>query len=438
MDDPGGGGPISAASAGDVVSSPESRGPGGRPLTTKSNNKATVAQLEAYYSMFSGESQIYDKFFTITSADPNRPLTTINTIKANRDLEQFIGGAPEDVRELRSGSILVKVANNKQSENIQKLTVLAGCKVEVRSNDRMNQCKGTIYYRNDPNFTNAEIMAAINENSEARVVDIYRMKKKTNNNLVDLPIYILTFQSNLLPKFIKVGWTRCSTKQYIPRPRRCFKCQEFGHSIKTCRNGRICMQCSHNISEEDNSHPNPCNLTPKCPNCSEAHPASSRECPRYEKEQLVLNVQANEGLTYQAARRKVFKNLASNLVSNNRPLSSADAVKSNVRPNSSHKIPTIPIVNRSIIPEPNTSEAVGEQSNMPKSPVIHNSKFKNSTFGKLDNSLDNTPSPTTADFVPSRKRVLSDPIDLETRKSSNRQPSKNNSKKNKSEKRKPQ
>ena len=153
MDDPGGGGPISAASVGDIVSSLESRGRDGRPVTTKRNNKATVAQLEAYYSMFSGESQIYDKFFTISSADPNRPLTTINTIKANRDLEQFIGGAPEDIRELRSGSILVKVANNKQSENIRKLTVLAGCKVEVRSNDRMNQCKGTIYYRNDPNFT---------------------------------------------------------------------------------------------------------------------------------------------------------------------------------------------------------------------------------------------------------------------------------------------
>lgn len=355
---------------------------------------ATSAQLEAYNSLFSSDNKSYDKFFTITSAEPNRTLNRINTVKANKDLEQFIGGTPLNVRELRSGDIMVEVATFNQSDKIQKLKTLAGCRVEVRSNDRMNQCKGTIYYRNDPGFTDEEIKEAINDTCEVKVADIYRMKKKVDNNLVELPIYLLTFQSTLLPNFVKIGWTRCSTRTYIPRPRRCFSCSEYGHGIKTCRNAKVCMVCGEGCEDSDMPHPNPCKSAPKCPNCNGPHAASSKECPRYIKEQLVLTTQANEGLTYQAARRKIFKDHATRI-----PKSRSSYAETTAHTNQKHT----------------------ETPEISPSPVIQTNKFKNSTFNHLSNKAEN-------DNENNRKRHLSDKSNPDSKKPSNPDPNKHHNK----------
>ena len=67
---------------------------------------------------------------------------------------------------------------------------MADYPVDMRSNDRVNQCMGTSYYRYDPNFSESEILDAINECSEVKAVDIYRMKKKVDSQLVELPISI--------------------------------------------------------------------------------------------------------------------------------------------------------------------------------------------------------------------------------------------------------
>ena len=342
MDDPGGGGPSVGPPGG--VGSPS----GGLPVPKTSSSSrsnvdvnsrvlktkptATETQLKTYYDMFTSNKQYYDKFFTITSAEDNRNLTEINTIKANKDLLEFLGGQPPNVKELRSGAIQVEVSSLEQSSRLTKLQTLAGCRVKVTSNDFMNQSKGTIYYQNGPKFTDNEIVEAINEVSEVKVTDIYRMKKKVDNVLTELPIYLLTFQSTVIPGSVKIGWTRCSVRLYFPRPRRCFKCQEFGHGIKTCRSSTICMQCG--TSEEDDvDHAVPCRLPAKCPNCNGPHAASSHDCPRYLKEQKVLNLQVNERVSYSVARRKVFASRFQETRSRTRQDTSfSQAVQSNVIP----------------------------------------------------------------------------------------------------------
>ena len=265
----------------------------------------------------------------------------------------------------------------------------------------MNQCKGTIYYRNNPKFTDQEIIDAINETCEVKVVDIYRMKKRVDSNLVELPIYLLTFQSTILPSFVKIGWTRCSTRTYIPRPRRCYKCNEYGHGIKTCRNPSVCMTCGEACGEENNTHPNPCTSTPKCPNCSGPHNAASKDCPRYTKEQLVLTAQALEGLTYQAARKKVFKESAKKL--------------QNTRPTYAEK----------------TAPDDSDLSDIPPtpSPVIRTNNFRNSTFGTISHTQENE-HPPISDSNTQRKRNLSDPTnpDPSTKKQPVKQPKNSNHK----------
>ena len=362
------------------------------PKTGKPNFRplATNKQLEEYSSMYQLESY-FDRYFTITAVN-QRNLSEIDTIKANEELEGQIGGTPNNIKELRSGALLVEVRNKTQSDNITKLRKLAGCEVNVTSNDKLNQCKGTIYYRNAPKYTDDQIKAALNKSSNIPVQEVYRMNKRDGANLIELPIYLLTFQSTQLPSHVTIGWTRCSTRMYIPRPRRCFNCQAFGHGAKTCRNlNKICVQCAEIC---DGNHSNPCLATAKCSNCGENHPASYHHCQNYKKEQEVLNLQAHSQLTYSAAKRKV--QLRTSTSANHQeqiPLSYAGAAQS---PANRDK----------------------DNQEQPQSQIIKTKQtsFKNSTFLALERT---SPSDVPSPGKDNRKRNLSDPAIHQIRKMPN-------------------
>ena len=58
-------------------------------------------------------------------------MSSIGTIKANKDLERKIGGIPKKVSELRNGTLLTEVANESQSIRMQDMPTLLTYKVEV-------------------------------------------------------------------------------------------------------------------------------------------------------------------------------------------------------------------------------------------------------------------------------------------------------------------
>ena len=106
-------------------------------------------------------------------------------------------------------------------------------------------------------------------------------------------LYILSFERNKLPDHVTVGWTRLPVREYIPRPRRCFKCQRWGHSAKSCRsNDNICVNCG------EQGHEAPCLKGPHCSNCQDSHKASSQSCFYYKLEEKALTIQVKQKLTY--------------------------------------------------------------------------------------------------------------------------------------------
>ena len=325
-------------------------------------------------------------------------MMQINTIAANRDLIRILGGSPSGVREMRSGDLLVEVRNYEQSQKIVNIKELASTKVSVKSNDRMNQCQGTIYYRNAPGFTEEEIMAALNESGDIRVSNIYRMQKRADGALVPMPIYLLTFQSTELPSHVTVGWTRCSTRLYIPRPRRCFKCQEFGHGIKTCRSSvDICAQCANRDDSNNPTHPRPCTAPSLCSNCNGDHPSSSQDCPRYQTEVKILRIKTENRLTYSAAKRTVLGGPSSSV--RVREQTSYSSIVKPISGETNIVIPlvksadkNIPIVNTTATNE--TSDAASAGNSKASSSAIKTTKnnkscFTNHTLGTLDHPNDN-------------------------------------------------
>ena len=238
----------------------------------------------------------YKRFLTIKATDDAVDLRKINTIKAYEELSACLGGSPE-LSETRKGTLILQSRNEQITRKAKTIESLAGVPVTVEDHDRLNEARGTIWYANHPNFSEEEILNALEKYG---VKNVYRTKRKQNNTLIPTSIYILTFNNCNLPTSVLLGWTKCSVRLYIPKPRRCFKCQAFGHGANNCRQevGR-CTNCSLEV------HELPCERDPKCCNCQGDHPANSTNCPVYRSEQEVLATQAREGISYMEARKKV-------------------------------------------------------------------------------------------------------------------------------------
>jgi len=250
-------------------------------------------------NLFSNED--FTKFFTI-KAKNGSSLAEINVIAANKQMNRILGSKPRKVSELRDGSLLVEVANKQQSALIHTIKKLDQTDVEVSKHSKLNQVQGTIRYANKPNYSTAQILEAL---GEYKTSDIHQIKRKINGVYQHTNLYILTFDACQLPKYVSIGWSQCEVREYIPRPRRCFKCHRFGHGIRTCRQeGNTCVNCG------EGTHEGECTNETKCRNCeSNDHDAASTSCFYYKLEQETIILQVREKIRYWDARNTAMSRM---------------------------------------------------------------------------------------------------------------------------------
>ena len=164
----------------------------------------------------------------------------------------------------------MKANSEEQSILIKNITKLDETKVTVIEHLTLNTIKGTIRYKNSLNFTENDIFQELKQSQDT---EIYRVTKKISAAIENTNIYILTFDRCILPKEVFIGWTRCEVMEYIPRPRRCFKCHGFNHGSKACRSDiSFCLQCG------EESHAQKCERPAKCKNWGDQHPTSATDC----------------------------------------------------------------------------------------------------------------------------------------------------------------
>lgn len=164
---------------------------------------------------------------------------------------------------------------------------------------------------------------------------------------------ILTFDRSTLPQSVTAGFLHCEVRQYIPNPRRCFKCQRYGHSTTSCRGRLTCPKCA----AYDHTSENCTSDELKCPNCEQPHAAYSRKCEKFKAEKEIINLKVTQNISYQEARRKhaMFSPRYANaarrgaeprLVSVATQYSSADLVPSSppaVLPSAAQNVVTLPV-----------------------------------------------------------------------------------------------
>ncbi|GBM48863.1 hypothetical protein AVEN_36920-1 [Araneus ventricosus] len=204
-------------------------------------------------------------------------------------------GELQNVKKLRSGDLLVQV-DSKQASEISKLTNFP---VETSFHKTLNVSNGIFPNPNFIHVTEAEFLEEIRDEN---VCAARRINIRRDGQLIPTQHVVLTFQTPPLPKSIKVGYTSCKLRPYIPNPLRCFKCQRYGHSQQSCRGtDPVCGKCAESGHEINVSTFESVRST----NCFGLHAASSKSCPIWIFEKEVIAVKMKRNITFPEARQIV-------------------------------------------------------------------------------------------------------------------------------------
>ena len=148
------------------------------------------------------------------------------------------------------------------SRKLQDLALLGGVTATCAPHSTMNQSKGIIYAPQLLRYTEAKLCK---EFEDQGVSEVRRLSKLVNGALTPLPQLILTFDRLSLPDVLHAAWYRFKVRPFVPRPRRCFHCQAFGHVADSCRRKQqgmpsLCVTCWEEIHGV-------CSSPPKCIHC---------------------------------------------------------------------------------------------------------------------------------------------------------------------------
>ncbi|GFW77651.1 uncharacterized protein TNCV_133421 [Trichonephila clavipes] len=181
-------------------------------------------------------------------------------------------GEPKSVKRLRSGDLLIETKSAVQTKSFLLAKSFINSPVTISPHKTLNSCRGVIFELDLLTTPEAEILEGF---SNQGVIQVRRITIKKETTVIPTKHLILTFSSPTLPQTIKAGYLNCKIRPYIPNHLRCFKCQRFGHSQTSCRDQLTCSRCaSAGYVSTD------CILEPKFINCSQAHSADSKFCPK--------------------------------------------------------------------------------------------------------------------------------------------------------------
>ena len=247
----------------------------------------------------------FARFLVVEGLDPNKSLTRLNRTILAKTIEGVTSKTVH--REWMGRALLVEVNHEAYSTNLLKLTKIGDMPVRVSAHRSLNFCKGVVRFKQAATgLTNEDLVRDLNMSRRNRdspqVTEARRVIINKDGKKVPTGTFFLTFDAPALQSHIFLGFERFDVELYIPAPRRCFKCQQFGHGARTCRAAEaVCPMCSrtdHTLNECPNKE------SRKCPNCEGAHSAASRECPVFITEKEALRIQAETRCPLPEARKQ--------------------------------------------------------------------------------------------------------------------------------------
>lgn len=236
----------------------------------------------------------FPRFFVVHSTT-DEPVANLSAFFIAKTIKNFVGNNFK-AKKQRTGDLFVEIETKDQGTKLLFMKKIGEMDVEVTPHRTLNYTKGVISEQELLQSTDAEIEEEL---SEQGVIAARRITMRRNNEEIKTKHIVLTFNSTNLPDSIHAAYLHCKVRPYIPNPRRCFKCQRFGHGSMSCRGKPTCVTCGEDQHGEER-----CERTPKCINCTGQHGAYSRSCPIWKREKEIISIKTKENISYPEARKR--------------------------------------------------------------------------------------------------------------------------------------
>ena len=247
----------------------------------------------------------FTKFFTVKSTGEGN-IAKANIFRVDKALKAYIGEFERMSDDLQNKSWTIEVKNEQQGEKLLTMTELLTEPITVTPHEFHNKSQGVITCSLLKNYTEEEVAEGLSDYGVIACRRITRNPKSPNPE--PTATLILTFNTPNPPDNITIiTGLKERVRPYIPLPRRCFNCQQYGHSGAKCRRPiPVCSRCGDDAIDDHKEET--CQRPIKCIHCQEPHSVASRTCPRYLIEKEILYIKTKEHLTFKEARARVNLN----------------------------------------------------------------------------------------------------------------------------------
>lgn len=199
--------------------------------------------------------------------DKDKSFKNTSPYKIRDGLKCVLSSRPAEVSALRSGSLLVRTLNREQTEALLAWSSFGGHPIDVKMADRLNETEGMVYA---PELTSETPQTILEESKQQGVTSVTRLPSKTSR---PSPLLKISFVATQLPLHFYAAYLRYEVRPCYQLPRRCGRCQQYGHLRWRCKRTERCKRCS-------GDHPSAgCTAQPRCAACLGPHEVTDRECP---------------------------------------------------------------------------------------------------------------------------------------------------------------
>ena len=201
-------------------------------------------RTEAPLNFVPQRTESFARYHVVHSLKSEKPVRAISPFLVAKSLTDSIGPGYKATK-MASGDLLLEVRDKLQHDKLASLKVFGDTPITVTPHRSLNTVRGVVSEIDFIDLTEGELLEGWQEQN---VTEVRRIKIRRENNEIPTKHLIVTFASSTLPEFLESGYTKTRVRPYIPNPRRCFKCQKYGHGSQTCRGHLTCAKCGERIA----------------------------------------------------------------------------------------------------------------------------------------------------------------------------------------------
>ena len=159
------------------------------------------------------------RFLVVKSQEESRTMADPSPFVTGKCIQSIVGHL-KTIKKLKSGDLLLEVDRKQQVENLLKTIKIFDLKVKISLHTSLNSSKGVIRCSELRPCSDKEILENSKEQGHtgARNVSVRR-----NGAIKPTNIYVLTFNTLVLRKKIKVAFLSVNVEVFIPNPPRCYQ-----------------------------------------------------------------------------------------------------------------------------------------------------------------------------------------------------------------------